>query len=156
MTAAQQEGVIFAGAEGGGYVFPALHPAYDGLMSFARLLELLAAQEVSLAEAVGRLPVTHVVRRRVATPWEQKGAVMRHVLEAARDAGDRPTDSTDGIKVFEEAATGSPPWALVIPDTVEPVTHLWTEAGSDEAASALADRYEQLVRRAAGGTVSAL
>jgi mannose-1-phosphate guanylyltransferase/phosphomannomutase len=153
MTAAQQDGVIFAGAEGGGYVFPDLHPAYDGLMSFARLLELLAAQELSLAEAVGRLPATHLVRRRVATPWAQKGAVMRHIVEAAKD---RRTDSTDGVKVFEEAAGGSVAWALVIPDTVEPVTHLWAEADSDAAATALADRYEQLVRRAAGGTVSAL
>jgi len=153
MTAAQQDGVIFAGAEGGGYVFPDLHPAYDGLMSFARLLELLAAQELSLAEAVGRLPATHLVRRRVATPWAQKGAVMRHIVEAAKD---RRTDSTDGVKVFEEASDGSVAWALVIPDTVEPVTHLWAEADSDAAATALADRYEQLVRRAAGGTVSAL
>ena len=78
---------------------------------------------------------------------------MRHVVEAAKD---RRTDSTDGVKVFEEADGGSVAWALVIPDTVEPVTHLWAEADSDAAATALADRYEQLVRRAAGGTVSAL
>ena len=38
---------------------------------------------------------------------------------------------------------------LVIPDTVEPVTHLWAEAGDQEAAEALADEYEALVRRAA-------
>jgi phosphomannomutase len=43
MRAAQQDGVVFAGAEGGGYVFPCLHPAYDGLVSFVKLLELLTA-----------------------------------------------------------------------------------------------------------------
>jgi mannose-1-phosphate guanylyltransferase/phosphomannomutase len=147
MTAAQADGVVFAGAEGGGYVFPALHPAYDGLMSFGRLLELLAAQQVSLAEAVGRLPATFVVRRRIATPWEQKGAVMRKVVEAAKD---RASDSTDGIKVF----TGPDPadgWALVIPDTVEPATHLWAEAGDAAAAGRLADEFEALVRGAAAG-----
>jgi mannose-1-phosphate guanylyltransferase/phosphomannomutase len=143
MTAAQADGVVFAGAEGGGYVFPALHPAYDGLMSFGRLLELLAAQQVSLAEAVGRLPATFVVRRRIATPWEQKGAVMRKVVEAAKD---RVSDSTDGIKVFTDDG-----WALVIPDTVEPATHLWAEAGDAAGAGRLADEFEALVRSAAAG-----
>jgi len=38
---------------------------------------------------------------------------------------------------------------LVIPDTVEPVTHLWAEAGDGAAAAALADEYEALIRRAA-------
>src|SRR4029453_17288974 len=95
MAAAQDDGVVFAGAEGGGDVFPSLHPAYDGLMSFGRLLELLALQKVSLPEAVARLPATSVVRRRIATPWERKGAVMRQVVEAAKG---KPTDATDGVK----------------------------------------------------------
>ena len=40
-------------------------------------------------------------------------------------------------------------WVLVLPDTVEPVTHLWAEAGDDVAATALAEEYEALIRRAA-------
>jgi mannose-1-phosphate guanylyltransferase / phosphomannomutase len=144
MTAAQTEGVVFAGAEGGGYVFPALHPAYDALLAFGRLLQLLAAQEVSLAEAVRRLPPSHVVRRRIPTPWEQKGAVMRRTMEMSNG---RPTDATDGLKVFHDRA-----WALVIPDPVEPVTHLWAEAEGGRRAAELADSYERMVRQAAGHT----
>ena len=144
MRAAQQDGVVFAGAEGGGYVFPCLHPAYDGLLSFVKLLELLTAQDLSLAEAAATLPVTHLLRRRVATPWEQKGAVMRHVVEAAK--GHRTID-VDGIKVFHDGND----WALVIPDTGEPVTHLWVEGSSDATARALADHYEALIRRAIEG-----
>ena len=40
-------------------------------------------------------------------------------------------------------------WVLVIPDTVEPVTHLWAEAGDEAGATALADEYEAVIRRAA-------
>ena len=40
-------------------------------------------------------------------------------------------------------------WVLVIPDTTEPVTHLWAEAGDEPAAVALAEEYEALIRRAA-------
>jgi mannose-1-phosphate guanylyltransferase / phosphomannomutase len=153
MRAAQREGVVFAGAGRGGYVFPVLHPAYDGLLSFGKLLELLAAHETGLAEAVAALPSPSMVRRRVPTPWERKGAVMRQVVEAAKG---RRVDDTDGVKVFHppthgDAHTGElngDDWALVIPDTVEPVTHLWAEAGSEACATELADEYEALIRRA--------
>jgi mannose-1-phosphate guanylyltransferase/phosphomannomutase len=174
MRAAQREGVVFAGAEGGGYVFPVLHPAYDGLLSFGKLLELLAIHDITLGAAVDALPRPAVVRRRVPTPWERKGAVMRQLVEAAKG---RRVDDTDGVKIFHPPAppegAGGPPgwspggpegsggeagtaagpwgddWVLVIPDTVEPVTHLWAEAGEEDAALALADEYEPLIRRAA-------
>jgi mannose-1-phosphate guanylyltransferase / phosphomannomutase len=154
MRAAQRDGVVFAGAEGGGYVFPVMHPAYDGLLSFGKLLELLAAHETGLAEAVAALPEPCLVRRRVPTPWERKGAVMRQVMEAAKG---RRVEDTDGVKVFhppaagEAAGQGPDDWALIIPDTVDPVTHLWAEAGSQADARALAERYEALIRRVAEG-----
>ena len=41
-SAAAADGVVFAGAVGGGYVFPEFLPAYDAVASLAKLLELLA------------------------------------------------------------------------------------------------------------------
>ena len=159
MRAAQRDGVVFAGAESGGYVFPTMHPSYDGLLSFGKLLELLAVHDTTLGAAVDALPEPSVVQRRVPTPWERKGAVMRQLVEATKD---RRVDDTDGVKVFHAAPThrGTTPagteagpwgddWALVIPDTVEPVTHLWAEAADEPAATALADEYEAIIRRAA-------
>jgi mannose-1-phosphate guanylyltransferase/phosphomannomutase len=150
--AAQREGVVFAGSEQGGYVFPSLQPAYDALLAFGKLLELLATQETGLARAVAALPEASVVRREIPTPWERKGAVMRQVVEAAKD---RTIDDTDGIKVFHApggAGRGeAADWALVVPDTVEPVTHLWAEGRSASAAGLLADEYQALVQRAAEG-----
>jgi len=70
------------------------------------------------------------------------------------DKGHR-TQDVDGIKVFHpaggERGGGPDDWALVIPDVTEPVTHLWAEAGTLAAATALADQYEALVKRAFGG-----
>jgi mannose-1-phosphate guanylyltransferase / phosphomannomutase len=149
--AAQRDGVIFAGAEGGGYAFPSLHPSYDGLMAFGKLLELLAAEGVGLSKAVDELPEVNLVRREIPTPWGRKGAVMRQIVEAAKD---RRSDDTDGIKVFHghgEGSSRADDWVLVIPDTVEPVTHLWAEASTVAEADELADAYEALVRRAAEG-----
>jgi mannose-1-phosphate guanylyltransferase/phosphomannomutase len=151
MRAAQRDGVVFAGGESGGYVFPSLHPSYDGLLSFGKLLELLAVHDTTLGAAVDALPEPSVLRRRVPTPWERKGAVMRQLVEATK--GQR-VDDTDGVKVFHTPpGAGEGPWgddwALVIPDTVEPVTHLWAEAADEATATALAEEYEAIIRRAA-------
>src|SRR6266568_5038244 len=151
--AAQRDGVAFAGAEGGGYAFPSLHPSYDGLLAFGKLLELLATEETGLSKAVAALPEVGLVRRQIPTPWGRKGAIMRQIVEAAKE---RPTDDTDGIKVFHRPKGGSgasrpDDWVLVIPDTVEPVTHLWAESATIADADELADAYEALVRRAAEG-----
>jgi phosphomannomutase len=68
---------------------------------------------------------------------------MRQLVEATKG---RRVDATDGIKAYH-----GDDWALVIPDTVEPATHLWAEAGSEAEARALADEYEALIRRVADG-----
>jgi phosphomannomutase len=77
---------------------------------------------------------------------------MRQVVEAAKE---RPVDDTDGIKIFHAPdapdAGEAADWVLIVPDTVEPVTHLWTEAGSAGAAKLLADEYQALIQRAAEG-----
>jgi mannose-1-phosphate guanylyltransferase/phosphomannomutase len=173
MRAAQREGVVFAGAEGGGYVFPVLHPAYDGLLSFGKLLELLAVHDTTLGAAVDALPEPSVVRRRVPTPWSARARSCASWWRRPRAGGSTtPTGSRSstrrpgrggspgGIRGVPPVRRGGPgggsaagpwgdDWVLVIPDTVEPATHLWAEAGDEAAAAALADEYEALIRRAA-------
>ncbi|MDX6441695.1 MAG: mannose-phosphate guanylyltransferase / phosphomannomutase, partial [Gaiellaceae bacterium] len=96
--AAAQDGVIFAGAVGGGYVFPEFLPGYDAVASLANLLELLAPVKQPLSELVAELPRPTLVHRQLPCPWGMKGLVMRVLNE--RFAG-RDVDLTDGIKVFE-------------------------------------------------------
>ncbi|HEX9375242.1 MAG TPA: sugar phosphate nucleotidyltransferase [Actinomycetota bacterium] len=139
MGAADERGVVFAGAEGGGYMFPEFLAAYDGMMSLAKLLELLARQQCALADVVDRIPSAHVVRRDVATPWEAKGTVMRQLLERVNGEG---ADTTDGVKVFR-----GEDWALVAPHPQEPVVRVWAEAGSSEEAEALAREYSEMVEK---------
>src|SRR5207248_9089154 len=69
MAAADEQGVVFAGAEGGGYIFPEFLAAYDGVMSVVKLLELLARNRTTLAAVVDDIPPVHVVRRDVPLPW---------------------------------------------------------------------------------------
>jgi mannose-1-phosphate guanylyltransferase/phosphomannomutase len=139
-AAGDESGVVFAGAEGGGYLFPDFLPAYDAVMSLVKLLELLSRTETRLEDVVNRLPSSQVVRVDVATPWEAKGAVMRRLVE--RSGGDR-TVTIDGVKAFRGRN-----WALVIPHPQEPVIRVWAEAedreGSRRMAEEFAARVEEL------------
>ena len=135
--AASQEGVIFAGAVGGGYVFPEFLPGYDAVASLANLLELLAPVQRPVSELVAELPRPTLVHRQIPCPWGMKGLVMRVLNE--RFAG-RDVDLTDGIKVFE--ARG---WAQALPDPDEPFIHLYAEGDTPEASEELAAELRTIV-----------
>jgi mannose-1-phosphate guanylyltransferase / phosphomannomutase len=135
--AAAGDGVIFAGAVGGGYVFPEFLPAYDAVASLCKLLELLAPVGKPVSELVAELPASTLVHRQVPCPWALKGTVMRVVTERFRD---REVDLLDGIKVFDERG-----WAQVLPDPDEPLVHIYAEGKTAEDSRALETELRELV-----------
>jgi mannose-1-phosphate guanylyltransferase/phosphomannomutase len=135
--AVSQEGFIFGGAVGGGYVFPEFIPGYDATASLAKLLELLAPVRKPLSELVAGLPRSTLVHRRLHCPWGMKGTVMRVLHERMEG---REVDVTDGIKMFEERG-----WAQVLPDADEPVVHVYAEGRSDEESRELEQETRSLV-----------
>ncbi|HEX4678156.1 MAG TPA: hypothetical protein VH210_02970, partial [Gaiellaceae bacterium] len=135
--AATGDGVIFAGAPGGGYVFPGFLPAYDAIASLCKLLELLAAVEQPLSTLVSQLPRPTLIHRQVQCPWALKGTVMR-VLNERYAEGD--VDVTDGIKIFDERG-----WVQVLPDADEPVIHLYAEGDTTESSEDLERELRTLV-----------
>jgi mannose-1-phosphate guanylyltransferase/phosphomannomutase len=135
--AAAQDGMVFAGAVGGGYVFPGFLPGYDAVASLANLLELLAPVQRPLSELVAELPRPTLVHRQMPCPWGMKGLVMRVLNE--RFAG-RDVDLTDGIKVFEDRG-----WAQALPDPDEPLIHLYAEGETGAASEELAAELRAIV-----------
>jgi mannose-1-phosphate guanylyltransferase/phosphomannomutase len=134
---AARDDVVFAGAVGGGYVFPEFLPAYDSVASLCKLLELLAPTTRPMSELVGELPVSTLVHRQLPCPWALKGLVMRVLSERLRD---RELDLTDGIKVFEKRG-----WAQVLPDPDEPVVHIYAEGQTEADSQALEAELHALV-----------
>jgi mannose-1-phosphate guanylyltransferase / phosphomannomutase len=135
--AAAEDDVIFAGAVGGGYVFPEFLPAYDAVASLCKLLELLAPVGRPLSELVAELPASTLVHRQVPCPWSLKGTVMRVLTERLRD---RDVDLLDGIKVFDERG-----WAQVLPDPDEPLVHVYAEGATKEASAELEADLREMV-----------
>jgi mannose-1-phosphate guanylyltransferase / phosphomannomutase len=138
--AAAEEGVIFAGAVGGGYVFPEFLPAYDAVAGLSKLLELLAPVGRPLSELVADLPQPTLVHETLSCPWSMKGTVMRVVTEQLKN---RNVDLTDGVKVFDERG-----WAQMLPDPDEPLVHVFAEGDSPEASDELARELRELVESA--------
>ncbi|HET6849601.1 MAG TPA: sugar phosphate nucleotidyltransferase [Gaiellales bacterium] len=137
LSAATSDGVVFAGASGGGYVFPDFLPAYDGLASTGKVLEVLARSGAPLSELVASLPRSTRVHREADCPWSLKGTAMRLLIEALKDM---PTDHTDGIKVFEPDG-----WAQLIPDPDLPVFHIYAEGPTREDSLRLEAKYREML-----------
>jgi mannose-1-phosphate guanylyltransferase/phosphomannomutase len=146
--AAAEENVVFAGAVGGGYVFPEFLPAYDAVASLCKLLELLAPVQRPLSQLVDDLPRPTLVRRDLACPWALKGLVMRVLAERAQG---REVDTLDGIKVFDDRG-----WTQVLPDPDEPVVHLYAEGESEEASEELLAELQELVEEIMAGEEAAV
>ena len=135
--AAAGEGVVFAGAPGGGYVFPGFLPAYDAIASLCKLLELLAPVEEPLSELVAALPRPTLIHRQVQCPWALKGTVMRVLNERYADDN---VDTTDGIKIFDGRG-----WVQVLPDGDEPIIHLYAEGETPAESEELETELRTLV-----------
>ncbi len=135
--AACGDGVVFAAAAGGAYVFPEFQPSYDAMAALCRLLELLAPATDSLSELVAKLPESAVVHSRVPCAWALKGLVMRVLTERFKG---REVDVRDGIKVSDDRG-----WAHVRPDPVEPVLHLTAEGATPEISHELERELSALV-----------
>jgi len=139
--AAAQDEVIFAADGHGGFVVPECSRTIDGIAAFVRLLGLVARTRLTLSQIDARIPVAHLLKRSIPTPWAAKGGVMRTVMEAA---GGREIDTTDGVRVTEHDGG----WVLILPDPADAVTHLWAEGNDADTAQLVLDEWASVVEEA--------
>ncbi len=139
MEAALEEHAIFAGAEGGGYIFPEIVPAYGAMGSLVKLLEIMARVKKPLSQLAGSVPRYHVLHRTEVCAWDRKGYVMRQLIDTIKG---KKVELIDGIKVY-----GPRGWALMLPDPVDPVCHIYVEGDTEQKAEALAAKYATMIRK---------
>ena len=118
----------------GGCIWPDFLPAYDAAVTLVKLLDLLAPRSTGRCpRSCASLPSVHVAHETIVTPWERKGTVMREIVEQVGTAHGRARRRRE-----DPRPDG---WALVLPDPEDALTHVWAEAGSDQAARRLAQEY---------------
>jgi len=148
MEAADSGGVTYAADQEGGFIFPGFLPSFDAAAALVNLVALLGNSGESLARVVERVPEMPVLHTEVETPFEQKGLVMRTLMEQLTEE-DAELVLLDGIKVLSD--TG---WVLVVPDPEEPTTHVWAEGAnrgdSERLSLGYVERLRQMLSSAAG------
>ena len=138
MQAANQSDVIMAADSNGAFIWPAFQPVVDGMMTLAKILEFTTAQGLFLAQMLDAVPTYHLRQGQVPCPWATKGTVMRLLNQQYRDS---LAGQIDGVKI----RLGDDEWVLLLPDPDRPLFHIHAQAGSDEKARDLVDRYQRIV-----------
>jgi mannose-1-phosphate guanylyltransferase/phosphomannomutase len=100
---------------------------------------MLAETGQSLSKLVHSLPKVSIAHEAVVTPSEQKGLVMRLLVE---QLDGRDLVLVDGVKIPEDDG-----WALILPDPEDPVTHVWAEGAGEAKARARAQQYAVRLRQ---------
>ena len=147
MEAAAKDGVVFVGDAFGGFIFPQFQPAFDAMLGTLKIIEMLAASELSLHEAIRHVPRRVMARDQVACPWERKGAVMRTLIEATKA---ERVELVDGVKIH----LGTD-WTVLYPDPDRPVFHILAEATTRARAEEIVGKYREQVADWLGGAVAA-
>lgn len=138
-TAASATEIILAATIDGRFAFPNFQPAFDGMFSIAKLMELSSQLGVPFSKVLQDTPKLAFSQTTISCPWELKGGIMRKMSE---DSLDKEASYIDGIKVsFGEN------WVLLLPDQYLPVLHIFAEAGDEKAAQKLLSEYQQKIER---------
>ncbi|MEZ4736945.1 MAG: sugar phosphate nucleotidyltransferase [Caldilineaceae bacterium] len=132
MLAAHDAGILLAVDGAGNFIFPDFHPAVDGMMATARLLEYLAVRQLPLSKIVDYLPPMHLARASVPCAWEAKGRMMRLLSDRYKEYR---TETVDGLKVHLKHCE----WIHFSPNPDKPQFELLTEGASKQRATELID-----------------
>ncbi len=133
------DGVLYAGGTRAGFIFPDFFFAADSMFAAAKLLEMLALANMSVAEVDASIPRRRQVKREIPCPWERKGTIMRHAMEHSESL---ERQLIDGVKIFEDQRS-----VLLLPDREKAVFHVIAEADTVEGAEDYADSYARLVEQ---------
>lgn len=134
VVAKMKEVDALIGGEGnGGVIVPALHHGRDALVGVAITLQMLAERGITLSEWRGALPRYGMAKQKVALDSVDPDRVLERI--AAAYSHERVTD-VDGVKIdFEDS------WVHLRKSNTEPIIRVYAEAGTVQAAEALADRF---------------
>lgn len=133
MERASRGDIEMAYDDHGGFIFPEFQNGFDAAFSLAKLLQMLRQTGQTLEEAVAQLPKFQVASLTAHVSWMNKGTLMRILAENTH--GCHKMDMIDGVKFFDDDG-----WTLVLPDSIEPVVHIYAEGEDEEASHRLVDQ----------------
>ena len=111
-------------------------PAVQAVLLSARM----AKEGIGLSELVKMGGECCVAEREVECPWEEKGRILRTLVQDAGREGER-AETREGIRLIRHNGR-----VLVLPDVNRPVYRIYADAVNVEAAESLAEDMAEKVR----------
>lgn len=138
MEVAEDGDVAFVGERLGGFIYPKFQISFDAMVSVAKLLEYFSKEGRSVSSILRDLPRTYIDKREILCPNNQKGKVMRALIE---QNGHNPVELIDGVKIYNKKD-----WALVLPHSNIPSIRLEVEASDAAAVHKMLDDYSDKIK----------
>ena len=125
---------IIGGEGNGGIIYPELHYGRDALVGIALFLSLLADKRISVSELRKSYPSYFMSKQKIElTPGLDVDGILKTIEQ--RYASEK-ISTIDGVKIdFEKG------WVHLRKSNTEPIIRIYTEAGSQYDADALAHKF---------------
>ena len=129
--------------ENGGFFYAPHVPVRDGAMTTALMLELLSSREQSISALFSALPKLHQKKLKYNRSPED---IIKILEEVNHQAKGKRTDTTDGIKIWENDNS----WVLIRPSGTEPIVRLFAESDVADTLDRTVEKYVEIIQRFEG------
>jgi len=134
---------IIGGEGNGGIIYPEIHYGRDALVGVALFLTHLANQTQTVAEMRAAYPQYFMSKNKIElTPQINVDAILESLTETYKN---EQISTIDGVKI--DFATE---WVHLRKSNTEPIIRIYTEAPTQNAADALAERFVSELKQIAG------
>ena len=103
---------------------------FDGIWATGKIIDYIIEKDISLSTLAKRIPKFHYLKREVPCKWEDKGKVIRKIIEQWNDS----KEACEGVRIQNEKG-----WVLILPDNEKPVFNVFIEGVKEEYADELTD-----------------
>lgn len=111
---------------------------FDAFAGLLKIIEFLSLKQVSLDKIIDEVPEFFICKKEVFCPWEQKGKVMRVLIQ---EKSKNKIELLDGVKFIMPKG-----WVLIIPDTDKPLCKVYSEGTSKKSAEKMADEFIEKIK----------
>ncbi|MDA9037712.1 phosphoglucosamine mutase [Flavobacteriaceae bacterium] len=134
VTEMKRVGAIIGGEGNGGVIYPELHYGRDALVGVALFLSLMVERQQTVAQIRASYPSYFMSKNKITL---EEGMNVEGILESINQKYESEKITTlDGVKIdFKES------WVHLRKSNTEAIIRIYTEAKSEEAATALAARF---------------
>ncbi len=139
----KKNNAIIGGEGNGGIIYPELHYGRDSLVGVALFLTYLAGKKMKVSELRASYPQYYMSKNKIElTPELDVDAILEEMI---RKYSHEEFSTVDGVKIdFADS------WVHLRKSNTEPIIRIYTEAGSQGQADALAEKVLKEIAEIAG------